>query len=252
MLQVRELSKTYAGNVAALHRVSIEFAPRRLTVLLGPSGAGKSTLLRSLNLLTTPTTGHITVDGIGRLDSPAAIRRHRRRTGMIHQQHQLIAHRSALANTLAGRLGAHGALRTLLPLPRADQRIALASLDRVGLLHHARTRVDHLSGGQQQRVGIARALTQQPLILLADEPVASLDPVSATRILDLLVDICRTDGLTAVLSLHQVELARAYADRIVGLAAGRVVFDDAPRRLDAATLAHIYRSEPTASTNGAT
>jgi phosphonate transport system ATP-binding protein len=252
MIQVSELSKVYAEGAIALDDVSLEFEPGQLTVLLGPSGAGKSTLLRCLNLLIPPSSGRVHAEGIGVLDSPRAIREHRRLTGMVHQHHQLIGRQTALRNVLAGRLGAHSALRTLWPLPRADQLIALSSLDRVGLLHKARQRVDRLSGGERQRVGVARALAQQPRVLLADEPVASLDPASAERVAGLLSEISRTDGITTVLSLHQVEVARAFADRIVGLAQGRVVFDGAPIELDDPVLARIYgdRAAPAHPANG--
>ena len=156
------------------------------------------------------------------------MRAHRRRTGMVFQQHQLIGRLSVLANVLTGRLGYHSGLRTLLPFSAAEKRLALAAIERVGLLDHALRRADQLSGGQQQRVGIARALAQQPAIVLADEPVASLDPATAERVLALLHRICREDGITAVVSLHQLEFARRFADRIVGLARGEVVFDGPP------------------------
>jgi len=245
MIQVHDLTKRYDRGAVALRGVSLAFEPGRLTVLLGPSGAGKTTLLRCLNLLTQPTSGTVVVDGLGALDSADALRAHRRQTGMIHQHHQLIGRQSALRNTLVGRLAFYSALRTLWPLPREDQRIALAALDRVGLLPKAQTRVDQLSGGERQRVGVARALAQQPQVLLADEPVASLDPASTARIAGLMAEISHREGLTGILSLHQVEVARAFADRIVGLANGRVVFDGAPADLDERALSRIYDHEPT-------
>jgi phosphonate transport system ATP-binding protein len=159
---------------------------------------------------------------------------------MVFQQHQLIGRLSALTNVLTGRLASHGALRTLLPMSRADKHLALAALERVGLLDRALERVDRLSGGQQQRVGIARALAQEPRLILADEPVASLDPATAVNVLGLLHDICKADGITAIVSLHQVELARRFADRIVGLRAGAIVFDSEPVRLTEAELDRIY------------
>jgi phosphonate transport system ATP-binding protein len=244
VIQVHDLGKRYQGGAVALRGVSLAFEPGRLTVLLGPSGAGKSTLLRCLNLLTQPSSGTVVVDGLGVLDSADALRAHRRQTGMVHQHHQLIGRQSALRNTLVGRLAFYSALRTLWPLPREDQRIALAALDRVGLLSKALTRVDRLSGGERQRVGVARALAQRPQVLLADEPVASLDPASTARIAGLMAEISHRDGLTAILSLHQVEVARAFADRIVGLADGRVVFDGAPADLDQRALARIYDHQP--------
>ncbi|MBI6604961.1 ATP-binding cassette domain-containing protein, partial [Pseudomonas sp. S4_EA_1b] len=151
----------------------------------------------------------------------------------------------ALANVLTGRLAFHNTLRSLFPLPRADQEIALSCLARVGLADKALSRVDKLSGGQQQRVGIARALAQQPAIILADEPVASLDPATSVRVLGLLRDICKEDGITAIVSLHQLEYARRFADRVVGLADSQIVFDAAPSELTDAQLERIYAGRST-------
>lgn len=209
-------------------------------VLLGASGAGKSSLLRTLNGLVRPSAGRVLVPDLGALDQPRVLHAHRRRTGMVFQQHHLIGRCSVLTNVLMGRLGDYGSLATLLPWSRADKVRALTALDRVGLLEHALRRADELSGGQQQRVGIARALVQQPRLLLADEPVASLDPATAERVLSLLHTICKSDGLTAVVSLHQVPFARQFADRIVGLAAGRVVFDGAPSALTDTAVRALY------------
>lgn len=240
MIRLERVSMTYPGGVVALKPISLEFERGEFNVLLGPSGAGKSTLLRCINLLNRPTGGRVNVEGIGELVNRARVREHRRRTGMIYQQHQLIARLSALKNVLVGRLGYYSALRSLLPLPVKDQRISLEALERVGLLDRALTRVDNLSGGQQQRVGIARALAQQPKVLLADEPVASLDPAASERVLSLLYRICKEDGLCAVVSLHQVDLAKRYADRLVGLADGEVVFDGTPAEITDEHLATIY------------
>jgi phosphonate transport system ATP-binding protein len=160
---------------------------------------------------------------------------------MIFQQHQLIGRYTALRNALLGTVGSAGVVHGFLPTSRPQKYRALEALDRVGLLAKALVRADRLSGGEQQRVGVARALTQEPDIVLADEPVASLDPETAIAVLGLLRDICRQDGITAVVSLHQVELAQRFADRIVGLSAGRVVVDESPRRIDAAQIAQIYR-----------
>ena len=234
---------TFPNGRRALAGVNLEVAPREFLVLLGPSGAGKSTLLRCLNGLVPMTDGALVAGRLGVVQSAAALRAFRKRTGMVFQQHQLIGRLSALANVLTGRLGYHGPFRTLLPFPRADKIIALHALDRVGLLDHALHRVDQLSGGEQQRVGVARALAQEPRLLLADEPVASLDPATAVHVLTLIHDICKSDGIAVVMSLHQVSLARRFADRIVGLAHGTVVFEDTPNALDAAALARIYGAE---------
>ena len=247
MIALHEIQVEFPGNVTALHPTSVEFREQEFTVLLGASGAGKSTLLRCLNHLQRPTGGRITVDRLGELDCARKVHQHRRRTGMIFQQHQLIGRQTALANVLLGRVGYYSSLRSMLPLPREDRLLALECLKRVGLLHKALVRVDNLSGGQQQRVGIARALAQQPRLMLADEPVASLDPATSDRVLSLLKRICREDRIATVVSLHQIEYARHYADRIIALEQGRVVFDGAPAKLTSAALSKIYH-EPTSST----
>jgi phosphonate transport system ATP-binding protein len=248
MIELRDVSVIYPTGQVALRDCSLAFGRGQFTVLLGRSGAGKSTLLRCLNLLTRPTRGTIWVEDLGTLHNRRLLRLHRRRTGMVFQQHHLLSRRSALANVLMGRLGYHSVWRTLFPLPQQERRLALECLDRVGLLHKSLQRVENLSGGERQRVGIARALAQCPRLILADEPVASLDPATAHAILGLLHRICREDGITAVVSLHQVDLARAYADRIIGLNQGRVVFDGLPARLADEELASLYG--PPASTPG--
>jgi len=240
MISVDGVEVVYPNGTRALHPVSLAFARGAFTVLLGSSGAGKSTLLRCLNGLVAPTGGAVSVEGIGVVAGRRQLARHRRRTGMIFQQHQLIGRASVLANVLIGRLGYHGPLRTLAPFAAAEKRRALEAIDRVGLLDCALKRADSLSGGQQQRVGIARALVQEPSLILADEPVASLDPATAARVLDLLHGICKADRLTAVVSLHQLEFARRYADRIVALAHGRVVFDGPPAALGDRQVTAIY------------
>ncbi|MFL9823853.1 phosphonate ABC transporter ATP-binding protein [Rhodoplanes sp. SY1] len=241
MLRLDHATVTYANGLTALQPTSLAFRPGEFTVLLGASGAGKSTLLRCLNGLVTPTGGDVIADGLGSIVvDRQALRRHRRRTGMVFQQHHLIGRLSALDNVLTGRLAAHGFFRSLLPLPRADRRLALAALDRVGLLDRALERADRLSGGQQQRVGIARAMAQEPTLVLADEPVASLDPGSAERVLSDLHRICREDGITAIVSLHQLAFARRFADRVIALAHGRVVHDGRPAELGPRVLDAIY------------
>ncbi len=241
-IAVDALSVVYPNGTVGLQPTSLAFARGEFTVLLGPSGAGKSTLLRALNGLVPATQGSVQVHGIGSIVARAALRRHRRRCAMVFQQHQLIGRLTTLKNVLTGRLAYHTTLRSFWPLPIADKRIALDCLDRVGLLDCALKRVDELSGGQQQRVGIARAIAQQPSILLADEPVASLDPATSVKVLGLIHSICKADGITAVVSLHQVHLARQFADRVIGIGAGRVVFDGPPSRIDAAALTAIYGS----------
>ncbi len=252
MIQMNDVHVTFPGGMTALHPTSLHFRQGEFTVLLGASGAGKSTLLRCLNQLTPSSGGSIAVEGLGNLDDRRRLHEHRKHTGMIFQQHQLIGRQSTLANVLLGRIGYHAAWRSLFPLPLAERRIALECLERVGLLDKALERVDRLSGGQQQRVGIARALAQRPRLMLADEPVASLDPATSHKVLAQLRRIGQEDGITTVVSLHQVDLAQAYADRVIGLAHGRVVFDGAPAGLTPAKQQAIYRqaghrtTEPTA------
>ncbi len=250
MLQLEGVSVTYPNGVRALSRTDLGFAASQFVVLLGPSGAGKSTLLRCLNGLVPPSEGRVCADDLGDIHGPRALRTHRRRTAMVFQHHQLIGRLSALGNTLTGRLGYHPSWRTLFPLPRADRLLALECLDRVGLAERALTRCDNLSGGQQQRVGIARALAQQPALILADEPVASLDPATARHVLGLLHEICKADGIPAIVSLHQVNYAREFADRIVGVADGGIVFDGPTAELGEEHLAQIYGS-PAAMARGA-
>jgi phosphonate transport system ATP-binding protein len=246
-LRIEALEVTYGNGARALQPTSLSFMQGEFVVLLGASGAGKSTLLRSLNGLVKPSAGHVVATSIGDLSDSAHLRRHRRQTGMVFQQHHLIGRQSVLANVLMGRLGYHSSLATLSPWSRLEKESALAALDRVGLIDKALYRADQLSGGQQQRVGIARALVQQPKVLLADEPVASLDPATAERLLELLQSICRSDGLTLVVSLHQVDFARQFADRIVGLQAGAIVFEGVPAELTPEKAESLYGSAATPS-----
>jgi len=241
LLTVEDVSVTYPGGHTALHSTSLRVQPGEFLVLLGASGAGKSTLLRSINGLVSPSTGSLVVQGLsGQTVTRHNLREHRRRCAMVFQQHHLIGRQTVLANVLMGKLGARTAWASLWPWGRADKLEALAVLERVGLIDKALERADTLSGGQQQRVGIARALLQQPRLLLADEPVASLDPATAQSVLTLLHEICKKDQLTALVSLHQVNLARLFADRIVGLRHGRVVFEGGPQDLTPAVEADLY------------
>ncbi|MDP6351069.1 MAG: phosphonate ABC transporter ATP-binding protein [Alphaproteobacteria bacterium] len=233
------VAKTYDGGVAALHPTSLEIAPGSFVVLLGPSGAGKSTLLRTINRLETPSAGEVRIgaEAVG----PANLRQLRGRIGMVFQHFNLVGRLNVMTNVLCGRLGKHRGLASLLFLMgRADIDKAHAVLARVGLTDKAWERADRLSGGQQQRVGIARALVQEPALLLADEPVSSVDRATAREIMDLLADICRSDGITTIVSLHQVALARRYGERVIGLNGGRVVFDGPVGGLTEPVLNRIY------------
>jgi phosphonate transport system ATP-binding protein len=242
-MQLTNVTVTYGNGVRAARDVSAVFAPGTFNVLLGSSGAGKSTILRCLNGLVKPSSGDVLGrDGLSIHASRQSLRRHRQQTGMIFQQHHLIGRLTVLQNVLLGRLSRHGSLRTIFPMPREDRVTALEALERVGLLDRALARADELSGGQQQRVGIARALAQWPSIILADEPVASLDPDASVRVLSDLHRICREDGITAIVSLHQVELAQRFADRIIGISGGQIVSDGSPADLHVETIDNIYRN----------
>jgi len=229
-----DLEVTYKNNLKALKSTSLDITQGSFVVLLGTSGAGKSTLLRALNGLVKPTAGSVIAAGLGDLVDPSTLQRHRRQTGMIFQQHHLIGRLSVLNNVLLGRMGHHSGWRMFCPWTRSEKEQALAVIDRVGLLERALARAD-------QRVGMARALIQQPRLLLADEPIASLDPNTSLRLLQSLHDICKSDGLTTVVSLHQVDFARQFADRIIGLKRGAVVFDGAPQELSAHQVTDLYR-----------
>jgi phosphonate transport system ATP-binding protein len=238
---VAGLAKTYPGGVEALREVSFQVAPGEFVGILGPSGAGKTTLFRCLTGLIRPDRGVIEIHGrdICRLDG-RDLRTARREVAMIFQQFNLIRRLSGIENVLAGRLATLPTWRVLArSFVKADRQKALWCLDTVGLLDQAYRRADRLSGGQQQRVAIARALAQEATVVLADEPVASLDPESAAGVLDTLRSVA-AQGVAVIASLHQVGLARDYADRIIALRDGRIL-DDAPTRsFDARALEQIY------------
>jgi phosphonate transport system ATP-binding protein len=240
MIEVRGLSKRY-GKLAAVVDVSLHVAAGEMLVVLGPSGAGKSTLLRCINRLAEPSGGEVRIAGEAAPGSPAGLRRLRSQVGMIFQDHNLVPRLSVLKNVLAGRLSLMPEWMSLLQLFRdEDVRIALDCLRRVELEDRAWSRADRLSGGQQQRVGIARALAQQPRAILADEPVASLDPKTARVVLGDLKRASRDLGIAVLCNLHQVGYAMEFADRVIGVHAGRIVFEGRPQALDAQALARIY------------
>lgn len=245
MLQVKNLGKTYEDGTQALKNVSFEVPTGQFLVLIGLSGSGKSTLLRCINRLVEPTSGQVIWNGQDITKaSTQELRRIRREIGMIFQQFNLIKRNSVLTNVLAGRLGYTDDIRTLFNIwPREVKEEAMSNLKRVGIPEKAWTRADALSGGQQQRVGIARALMQRPRLLLADEPVASLDPALSHTILDYLRDLNQNDGITVICSLHFLSLAREYGDRIIALKAGEIVFDGAPEEIDDKRFKQIYGEE---------
>ena len=242
MIHVRGLRKVYPGDTIGLDGIDLDIGDGEMIALIGPSGAGKSTFLRCLNGLVTPTAGEIRI-GDARVSGavPEDLRRIRARIGFVFQQFNLLRRLSVLDNVLVGRLARLPVLRSLLGLfPAADVTRARAVLERVGLAGLGDRRVDTLSGGQQQRVAIARALVQEPQMLLADEPMASLDPALAHTVLALLRRINEEDGLTVVTSLHVLDLARLYGRRVVGLRAGRVVYDGPPEGLTDAVAERIF------------
>lgn len=242
VLSVRDLIKVYPNGTRALDGVTLDIAKGEFVVLLGLSGSGKSTLLRCLNRLVEPTSGTVIFDGA---DVTAArgpeLRRLRRRMGMIFQQFNLVRRTSVFGNVLAGRLGYRSSWRTITGRPTADDaRRVFENLQRVGILEKAFGRADALSGGQQQRVGIARALMQEPDLMLADEPVASLDPATSHSVMKYLEEINKKDGITVICSLHFLSLARRYGTRVVALRGGKIAFDGLPAEIDERRFKEIY------------
>ncbi len=244
-LAVENLVKTYATGDRALDGVSFEVPPGQVVGLIGPSGAGKSTLIRCVNRLVEPTSGAIRLGDVDIAKLGAGdLRRTRRRIGMIFQEYALVERLSVMENVLSGRLGYVPFWRSFLRrYPGDDVANAFRLLERVGLSDHADKRADALSGGQRQRVGIARALEQEPELLLVDEPTASLDPKTSRQIMRLLTEICAERGLPAIINIHDVVLARQFTERLIGLQAGRVVFDGPPDALDESVLTTIYGEE---------
>lgn len=245
MLVLQSLTKQYGAKDVALKNVSLTIGQGEIVGLIGPSGAGKSTLIRCINRLVEPTSGKILLDDVDLASlSSGELRRQRRRIGMIFQEYALVERLTVMENVLSGRLGYVPFWRSYLrKFPADDVRNAYALLDRVGLLAHADKRADALSGGQRQRVGIARALAQEPDLLLVDEPTASLDPKTSRQIMRLITEVCVERGLPAIVNIHDVPLAKQFMQRIVGLRAGEVVFDGKPDTLDNTVLTTIYGAE---------
>ncbi|MBC8194058.1 MAG: phosphonate ABC transporter ATP-binding protein [Candidatus Marinimicrobia bacterium] len=242
MVEFVNISKTFPDGTAAVHDVSITAPEKEFSVILGPSGAGKTTLLRTVNRLVRPSAGKVLVNGTEITD--ANQREIRSDIGMIFQQFNLVGNLSVLINVLAGSLGTHRKWWSNLYLfPKSYRLKALDLLDRVGLLDQAYKRADELSGGQQQRVGIARALMQEPRVLLADEPVASVDPRTSQEILKLLKDLCAEKNLTVLCTLHQVDLALQFSDRIIGIADGEIILNEKSSVLDVEKLKTIYSTK---------
>ncbi len=245
MLKVEHLVKVYPNGTQALKDVSFEVAEGEFLAVIGLSGSGKSTLLRCINRLIEPTSGKIIWDDIDvTAISGAEIRKVRRQIGMIFQQFNLVKRSSVLTNVLSGRLGYVNSFQSLVGyFSPADQKRALDNLEQVGLSEKAHVRADSLSGGQQQRVGIARALMQEPRLILADEPVASLDPVLAHSILKYLEQLNKERGITVLCSLHFLDLVHRYATRAIALKDGELVFQGLPKQIDDAQFKAIYGQE---------
>jgi phosphonate transport system ATP-binding protein len=244
-LRIHHLNKEYRAGEPVLRDVSLAIEGRGLTAIIGPSGTGKSTLVRCINRLVEPTSGEILFRGqdMVRLSS-RELRAARRRIGMIFQEYNLVERLSVIENVLCGRLGYIPVWRAWLRrFPDADIARAFELLDAVGLGELATQRADQLSGGQRQRVGIARALMQEPDLLLADEPTSSLDPKTSVEIMELIARRASASGIPALVNIHNVELARRYADRIIGMSKGSIVFDGPPQALEDSHLLAIYGGE---------
>ncbi|MCL4247090.1 MAG: phosphonate ABC transporter ATP-binding protein [Anaerolineae bacterium] len=242
MLLIENLTKIYDNGLVAIDNLSLEVPEGQFVSIIGLSGSGKSTLLRCINRLIEPTKGRIVWNG---LDITAAsddeLRGIRRRIGMIFQQFNLVKRSSVLTNVMSGRLGYMNPLYSVVNyIPSSEKERALAALERVGIADKAYNSASALSGGQQQRVGIARALMQDPEMMLADEPVASLDPATSHSVMKYLELLNKEDGITILCSLHFLSLARAYADRVIALKDGKLEFDGLPRDIDNDRFRAIY------------
>ncbi len=245
LLQILHLSKSYDGKSFALKDVSASFQTGEFVVVIGPSGAGKSTFIRCINHMIEPSEGEIVMEGVhleklkGR-----ALRLQQARIGMVFQNYNLIGRTSVIKNVLFGRLGQMSAFDSIFGrYSQKDIARAMELLEEVGLKDQMDKRADALSGGQQQRVGICRAVIQNPKLLLADEPIASLDPESAKIVMDTLANLTKQYGLTCIVNLHQVDFAKEYATRIIGIKGGRLVYDGRPERLSDSLIADIYKGK---------
>jgi len=240
LLEIKDLRKVFDNGTHALRGVSLAVQEGEFVVVLGPSGSGKTTLLRSINGLVDSDSGEIKF--YDRVVSTLTLQDLRKKTGMVFQDFNLVNNLSSVNNVLTGLLDSSSKFRSMFYLFTREQKLhALSCLDRVKLLDKAYSRVDKLSGGQKQRVGIARAIVKQPALLLADEPVASVDPMIAHTIMSLLRDIAREFGITVICNLHQVDLALNYSDRIIGISGGRIVLDAATKDVDESYIQTIYQ-----------
>ena len=245
ILSIKDLTKVYPSGTRALNGITLDIQRGEFVVLIGLSGSGKSTLLRCVNRLVDPSGGSIIFDGVDVTKARGTeLRGVRRKIGMIFQQFNLVRRASVFANVLSGRLGRRPLWRTILFRPtREDIAAAFQNLERVSIVDKAYARADALSGGQQQRVGIARALMQEPELMLADEPVASLDPATSHSVMKYLEEINTKDGITVICALHFLSLARRYGTRVIALKDGRVAFDGVPKDIDERRFKEIYGEE---------
>ena len=245
MLEIKNLTKVYEGGVQALYNVSFSVEQGEFLAVIGLSGSGKSTLLRCINRLVEPTEGQIIWNGVDVTSANQSdLRLIRRKIGMVFQHFNLVERSQVITNVLSGRLGyINPALSLINRFPESDTEAALKQLERVEIADQAYKRADELSGGQQQRVGIARAMVQEPEMILADEPVASLDPVLAHSIMQYLEKINQEDGVTVLCSLHFLDLVHRYADRAIALNEGKLMFDGSPKAIDDEKFKEIYGKE---------
>jgi phosphonate transport system ATP-binding protein len=245
VLAIRGLTKEYVPGKPVLQGIDLEFAARGMTAVIGPSGTGKSTLIRCINRLVEPTSGEVFFEDQNLTSLSRRDLRHARRSiGMVFQEYNLVERLTVMENLLCGRLGYVSPLRAWLRrYPQPDIERAFDLLETVGLGAQAHVRADSLSGGQRQRVGIARAMMQEPRLLLADEPTSSLDPKTSVEIMTLMQTLSRLHGFPVIINIHNVELAKRFADRIVGMTGGRVVFDGTPAAITDAHLQSIYGGE---------
>ncbi len=250
MIQFKHVNKTYPNGYQALEDVSLDIAQGEFVAIIGLSGAGKSTLIRAINKMHDISSGSVTVDGVDVSTlSGKALRKFRRNIGMIFQSFNLITRTSVLNNVLTASVPELPLWRSVLGVyPQKDKIAALEALDKVGILEKAYVRVDQLSGGQQQRVALARTLAQNPSIILADEPVAALDPVTAKQVMDDFTRINKDFNISVLINIHHVDLALEYADRVIGIRAGKIVYDGPSAQVDEAVLDRIYKGSAEAAT----
>lgn len=242
MIEFKDVSLVYPNGTQGLKNVNLKINQGEFVVIVGLSGAGKSTLIRSMNRLVTPTSGELRIEDDDILKyNQRKLRKLRTEVGMIFQNYNLVKRSTVMKNVISGRLGHTGTIKSILNIfPKEDLALAYRSLERVNIAEKVYMRADQLSGGQQQRVAIARVLTQQPKVILADEPVASLDPPTSHQVMTYLRKVNKEDNITTIVNLHFIDMAMEYADRIIGMRAGEVVFDGPTSEVSEQTFEEIY------------